>query len=156
MQKSLIEKLAENKRRLLMSEMKEELNPYAEKGFTYRFANLMQSQQLLGLILSNSISANIHEVDVPGKTEAKQLILKTSQSYVAYDDRDVLLFHQYSSEIGALVCAFGKCLEHLEGLLECTGFDEGLLNHSFILVEPECQFGLCILHTEYGCELVYW
>ncbi|MFL6978733.1 hypothetical protein R7M47_14005 [Bacillus inaquosorum] len=156
MQKSLIEKLAENKRRLLMSEMKEKLTPYAEKGFTYRFANLMQSQQLLGLILSNSISANIHEVDVPGKTEAKQLILKTSQSYVAYDDRDVLLFHQYSSEIGALVCAFGKCLEHLEVLLECIGFDEGLLNHSFILVEPECQFGLCILHTEYGCEHVYW
>lgn len=84
------------------------------------------------------------------------MILKTSQFYVAYDDRDVLLFHQYSSEIGALVCAFGKCLEHLDGLLECIEFDEGLLNHSFIMAEPKCQFGLCILHTEYGSELVYW
>ncbi|KYD03831.1 hypothetical protein B4144_4110 [Bacillus atrophaeus] len=40
--------------------------------------------------------------------------------------------------------------------MECIEFNEGLLNHSFILVEPECQFGLCILQTEYGCELVYW
>ncbi len=111
---------------------------------------------MLELVLSNSISANIREVDAPEKTEAKQLILKTSQSYVAYDDRDVLLYHQYSSEIGALVCSFGKCLVHLDGLLECIEFDEGLLHHSFILVEPECQFGLCVLHTEYGCELVYW
>ncbi|MEC1915394.1 YxiF family protein, partial [Bacillus spizizenii] len=54
------------------------------------------------------------------------------------DDRDVLLFHQYSNEIGALVCAFGKCLEHLDGLLECIEFDKELLNHSFIVVEPEC------------------
>ncbi|MCK8099500.1 hypothetical protein MTN95_08965 [Bacillus sp. 2CMS4F] len=156
MQNRLIEKLAENKRRLLKSEMKEKLAPYAEKGFTYRFADLVQSKHLLELVLSNSISANIREIDALGKMEAKRLILKKSQLYVAYDDRDVLLFHQYSSEIGALVCAFGKCLEHLDGLLECIEFDEGLLNHSFILVEPECQFGLCILHTEYGCELVYW
>ncbi|PJM66395.1 hypothetical protein [Bacillus subtilis] len=156
MRKRLIEKLAENKRRLLMSEIKEKLIPCAERGFTYRFADLAQSKQLLELVLSISISANIREVDAPEKTEAKQLILKTSQSYVAYDDRDVLLYHQYSSEIGALVCSFGKCLEHLDGLLECIEFDEGLLHHSFILVEPECQFGLCVLHTEYGCELVYW
>lgn len=64
--------------------------------------------------------------------------LENTQSYVAYDDRDVLLFHQYSNEIGALVCAFGKCLEHLDGLLECIEFDKELLNHSFIVVEPEC------------------
>ncbi|MCY8207010.1 YxiF family protein [Bacillus subtilis] len=156
MQKRLIEKLAENKRHLLMSEIKQKLVPCVKRGFTYRFADLAQSRQLLELVLSISISANIREVDAPEKTEAKQLILKTSQSYVAYDDRDVLLYHQYSSEIGALVCSFGKCLEHLDGLLECIEFDEGLLHHSFILVEPECQFGLCVLHTEYGCELVYW
>lgn len=155
-QKKLIDKLAENKRRLLKSEIKEKLVPCAERGFTYRFADLAKSKQLLELVLSNSIQANTREVDALGKTEAKHLILKTSQSYVAYDDRDVLLFHQYSNEIGALVCTFGKCLEHLDGLLECIEFDEWLLNHSFILVEPECQFGLCILHTEYGCELVYW
>ncbi|MBT2634136.1 hypothetical protein J7E20_06045 [Bacillus sp. ISL-26] len=136
--------------------MREKLAPYAEKGFTYRFADLAQSKQLLELVLSNSISANIREVDALGKTEAKYLILKISQSYVAYNDRAILLFHQYSSEIGALVCSFGKCLEPLNGLLECIEFDEGLLNHSFISVEPECQFGLCILHTEYGGELVYW
>lgn len=155
MQKRLIEKLAENKRRLLMSEIKEKLVPCAERGFTYRFADLAQSKQLLELVLSNSIPANTREIAL-GKTEAKQLILKTSQQYGAYDDRDVLLYHQYSSEIGALVCSFGKCLEHLDGLLECIEFDEGLLHHSFILVEPECQFGLSVLHTEYGCELVYW
>ncbi len=40
MQKRLIEKLAENKRRLLMSEIKEKLVPCAEKGFSYRFADL--------------------------------------------------------------------------------------------------------------------
>lgn len=107
---------------------------------------------MLELVLSNSIPADIREVDAPGKMEAKHLILKTTQQYVACDDRDVLLFHQHCSE----VCAFGKCLEHLEGLLECIEFDEGFPNHSFILVEPECQFGLCILHTEYGCDLVYW
>ncbi|MEK3812884.1 YxiF family protein [Bacillus sp. FSL R7-0685] len=156
MQKRLIEKLAENKRRLLMSEIKEKLVPCAERGFTYRFADLAQSRQLLKLVLSNSIPANTREVDALEKTETKQLIWKISQSYVAYDDRDVLLFHQYSSEIGALVCSFGKCLEHLDCLLECIEFDEGILNHSFILVEPECQFGLCVLHTEYGCVLVYW
>ncbi|MCY7917258.1 hypothetical protein [Bacillus vallismortis] len=156
MQKRLIEKLAENKRRLLKSEIIEKLVPCAERGFTYRFADLAKSKQLLELFLSNSIPANTREVDALGKTEAKQLILKTSQSYVAYDDRDVLLLHQYSNEIGALVCTFGKCLEHLDGLLECIEFDKGLLHHSFILIEPECQFGLCILHTEYGCELVYW
>ncbi|MCC9021914.1 hypothetical protein [Bacillus nakamurai] len=156
MQKRLIEKLAENKIRLLKREIKEKLNPCAERGFSYRFADLMQSKQLLELVLSNSISANIHEVDAPGKTEAKHLILKISQSYVAYNDRDVLLFHQHSCEIGALVCAFGKCIEHLDGLLECIGFDEGLFHHSFILIEPECQFGLYILHTEYGGDLVYW
>lgn len=38
--KKLIEKLAENKRRLLMSEIKEKLVPCAEKGFSYRFADL--------------------------------------------------------------------------------------------------------------------
>ncbi|MCL6428426.1 hypothetical protein [Bacillus subtilis] len=156
MQKRLIKKLAENKRRMLMSEIKEKQVPCEERGFTYRFADLAQSRQLLELVLSNSIPANTREVNVSGKTEAKQLILKTSQSYVAYHARPVLLYHQYSSEIGALVCTFRKCLEHLEGLLECIEFDEGLLNHSFILVEPECQFGYCILHTEYGCELVYW
>lgn len=155
-QKRLIEKLAENKRRLLKSEIKEKLVTCAERGFSYRFADLAQSKQLLELVLSNSIPANTREVDALGKKEAKQLILKISQFYVAYDDRDVLLFHQYSSEIGALVCSFGKCLEHLDDLLVCIEFDEGLFHHSFILVEPECQFGLCILHTEYGCEVVYW
>ncbi|CAI6330348.1 putative protein YxiF [Bacillus subtilis] len=156
MQKRLIEKLAENKRHMLMSEIKKKLVPCAERGFTYRFADLSQSKQLLELVLSNSIPANTREVDALEKTEAKQLIWKISQSYVAYDDRDVLLFHQYSSEIGALISSFGKCLEHLDGIFECIGFDKGLLNHSFILVEPKGQFGLSILHTEYGCEVVYW
>lgn len=77
MQKRLIEKLAENKRRLLKSEIKEKLVPCAERGFTYRFADLAQSRQLLELVLSNSIPANTREVDALGKTEAKQLILKT-------------------------------------------------------------------------------
>lgn len=97
----------------MKSEIKEKLVPCAERGFSYRLADLAQSKQLLKLVLSNSKPANTREVDALGKTEAKQLVLKTSQSYVAYDDRDVLLFHQYSSEIGALVCTFGKCLEHL-------------------------------------------
>lgn len=66
----------------------------------------------------NSIPANTREVDVSGKTETKHLSLKTTQRYVACDDRDVLLFHQYCSE----VCAFGKCIEHLDGLLECIEF----------------------------------
>lgn len=56
-------KLAENKRRLLMSEIKEKLVPCAERGFTYRFADLAQSRQLLELVLSNSIPANTREVD---------------------------------------------------------------------------------------------
>ncbi|ADM39938.1 putative phage reverse transcriptase or polymerase [Bacillus spizizenii str. W23] len=77
MQKRLIEKLAENKRRLLKSEIKEKLVPCAERGFTYRFADPAQSRQLLELVLSNSIPANTREVDALGKTEAKQLILKT-------------------------------------------------------------------------------
>lgn len=50
MQKRLIEKLAENKRRLLKSEIKEKLVPCAERGFSYRLADLAQSKQLLELI----------------------------------------------------------------------------------------------------------
>lgn len=47
MQKRLIEKLAENKRRLLKSEIKEKLVPCAERGFTYRFADLAQAGNCL-------------------------------------------------------------------------------------------------------------
>lgn len=46
-----------------MSEIKEKLVPCAERGFTYRFADLAQSRQLLELVLSNSIPANTREVD---------------------------------------------------------------------------------------------
>ncbi|MCI4139573.1 hypothetical protein MMJ09_21905, partial [Bacillus vallismortis] len=66
MQKRIIEKLAENKRRLLKSEIKEKLVPSAERGFSYRFADLPRSNQLLELVLSNSKPANTREVDALG------------------------------------------------------------------------------------------
>ncbi|MDN0191732.1 reverse transcriptase [Bacillus stercoris] len=152
----LAEKLKENKRYLLIKEVKERLNNCTKKGFIYQFTEAELSRKLLDTVLSNSIVGIVREVGVISKKEAKQLLKETIITVGSERINDIVyLFHPQSDEVGAIKSTLKDCIEHLDCLLDFIEFEDQLLSNSFILMEPSFTFVICLFHTEYGCELFY-
>ncbi len=152
----LQKKLKENRKRWVRQKLEQELTSLRSKGLHYKYGDADESKRLLHTVLSYDEKKAKIELEMETVDEARQLVLKTINKLEPNQlTSHIYLFHEESDITGALSMKVSECVMHMDELFDFIQYEDGRLMNSFMILEPNGRFAICLFHTEYGQELLY-
>lgn len=147
--------IAELKRKIRKDEIEKRLLKVCPN-LEYRFLNLEDTIELERVLWDKINRTDIQRSFPTNKHEAIQHLNKIKEEWILWEE--LLLIHEESSEVGALILNAKNAWENINEILDFISYEkrESILTGGLILVSRDLESGVCILHEEYDDSLITW
>lgn len=151
------QRIKELKNKKKFNETKSKLEKHCP-GLSFEFFDVIKTNTLEEKLWETISDQPIIEQFSTCKIKVVNIINQLKPSLENMDIGDVLLLHEDSTEIGAIILSINSLFSYLEGILDFISYEkrEHILTGGLVIVSKDLKLGICILHDEYEDSFVMW